>query len=236
MPTPPNDETLHARQMNINSHFAWALAMWASAESAHQQKNTLLAAVGYYYSAFHAGFAAANTNLDIPPENLVRITHAKLKEYLEPMFPGFGGMYSYELLQGVREAVNYLGADGPTGKLRIVRGNGFGFDEGGGVRYSFERALERAHQHSLIFLRAALVRIESFCSTHRVTGPKSGDSYWIEEYIDEDFLLGVIPREAEGLKIVARASALLMRELLPQLGTTVTPDAANRGGQGNAGS
>lgn len=215
MPQPPNEEILHARQMNINAHFAWALAMWASAESAHQQKNNLLAAVGYYYSAFHAGFAAANTNLDIPPENLVRITHTKLKEYLEPMFPGFGGMYSYELLQGVRESVNYLGADGPVGKLRIVRGHGFGFDEGGGVRYPFERALERAHQHSLMFLRAALVKIEGFCSTHGLTGPKSGDPYWMEEYIDENFLRGVIPAEAEGLDIIKRASGLPCDELRP---------------------
>jgi len=212
MPTYNSDEEIQTRQMNLNAHFAWALTMWASAESAHQQNNTLLAAVGYYYSAFHAGFAAVNTNLDIPPEKLVRISHATLKGYLEPMFSAMG-MYHYELLQGIRESVNYLGADGPTGKLGIVRGNGFGFDEGGGVRYSFERALERANMHSLLFLRLCLARIETFCLNHEITGPKRAESFWIEEYIDEDFLRGVIPADGEGLRILNRAASLLETEL-----------------------
>ena len=173
--------------MNINAHFAWALAMWASAEAAQKRQNHLLAAVGYYYSAFHAGFAVVNTNLDIPKEKLVQITHSALKGYLEPLLP-FPGMWYYEILQAIREGVNYLGADTPQGKLRIVRGNGFGFDLGS-KKVTFGQSLEMAHKHSLSFLRVCVAKLEAFCSQHKITGPKRGDSYWVSEYLDEDLLL-----------------------------------------------
>lgn len=212
---------LHTRQMNINAHFAWALAMWASAEAAHKQQNHLLAAVGYYYSAFHAGFSVVNTNLGIPNEKLVQITHSALKDYLEPLLPP-GGMWHYELLQGIREGVNYLGADAPEGKLRIVRGNGFGFDLGG-ARFSFERSLEMAHKHSLSFLRGCVAKLETFCAEHKIVGPKRGDSYWVTEYLDEDLLLGVIPREGDGIQIVNRAASLLQTELHAEPSTELPP-------------
>lgn len=204
-------DDLHKRQMNINAHFAWALAMWASAEAAHKRQNHLLAAVGYYCSAFHAGFAVVNTNLGIPKEKLVQITHSALKDYLEPLLPP-GGMWHYELLQGIREGVNYLGADAAEGKLRIVRGNGFGFDLGG-VRVTFERSLEMAHKQSLSFLRVCVAKLEAFCTEHKIVGPKRGDSYWVTEYLDEDLLLGVIPREGDGIEILKKAASLLQNEL-----------------------
>lgn len=204
-------EDLHKRQMSINAHFAWALAMWASAEAAHKRQNRLLAVVGYYYSAFHAGFAVVNTNASIPKEKLVQITHSALKGYLEPLLPP-GGMIHYELLQVFREGVNYLGANTPEGKLKIVRGHGFGFDLGG-VKITFERSLEMAHKHSLSFLRVCVSKIEAFCAEHKIVGPKRGDSYWESEYLDEDLLLGVIPREGDGVEIVKRAASLLQTEL-----------------------
>lgn len=204
-------DDMHKRQMNINAHFAWALAMWASAEAAHKRQNHLLAAVGYYYSAFHAGFAVVNTNLGIPKEKLVQITHSALKDYLEPLLPP-GGMWHYELLQEIREGVNYLGADAPEGKLKIVRGNGFGFDLGG-ARFTFERGLQMAHKQSLSFLRICVAKLEIFCAEHKIVGPKRGDSYWLTEYLDEDLLLGVIPREGDGIEIVNRAASLLQKEL-----------------------
>ncbi|HEV2328585.1 MAG TPA: hypothetical protein VGY56_07340 [Verrucomicrobiae bacterium] len=207
--TTPDD--LHKRQMNINAHFAWALAMWASAEAAHNRKNYLLAAVGYYYSAFHAGFAVVNTNLAIPKEKLVQITHSALKAYLEPLLPP-GGMWHYDLLQGIREGVNYLGADAPEGKLRIVRGNGFGFDLGES-RFTFERGLEMAHKQSLSFLQICVAKLEAFCAENKMVGPKRGDSYWVNEYLDEDLLRGVIPREGDGIEIIKRAAALLQTDL-----------------------
>jgi len=216
-------DDLHQRQMNINAHFAWALTMWASAEAAHKRQNHLLAAVGYYYSAFHAGFAVVNTNMDIPKEKLVQITHSVLKDYLEPLLPP-GGMWHYELLQGIREGVNYLGADAPEGKLRIVRGNGFSFDLGES-RFTFERSLEMAHKQSLSFLRVCVATLETFCAAHKIVGPKRGDSYWVTEYLDEDFLLGVIPREGNGIQIVNRAASLLQHELNAEPSTELPPIA-----------
>lgn len=211
-PPPPNAaDDLHKRQMNLNAHFAWALAMWASAEAAHQKQNHLLAAVGYYYSAFHAGFAVVNTNLDIPNGKLVQITHSALQGYLEPLLPP-EAMWHYELLRGIREGVNYLGADVPEGKLKIVRGSGFSFDLGG-AKVKFDRSLEMAHKRSLSFLCICLAKIEAFCSQHRIVGPKRGDSYWVSEYLDEDLFLGVIPRDGDGIQIVNRAVSLLQKEL-----------------------
>lgn len=202
----------------MNAHFAWALAMWASAEASHKRHNTLLAAVGYYYSAFHAGFAVANTSLAIPSEKLVQITHSALKGYLEPLLPA-GGMIHYELLQGIREGVNYLGADSAVGKLKVVRGDGFGFDLGNGAKVKFDRSLEMAHRHSLSFLRICVAAIEAFCVKNMIVGPKRGDSHWMSEYLDEDLLLGVIPREGDGIEIVKRAALLLENDLnAPALG------------------
>lgn len=216
----PDD--LHTRQMSMNAHFAWALAMWASAEAAHQRRNTLLAAVGYYYSAFHAGFAVVNTNLVIPNEKLVQITHSALKGYLEPLLPA-GGMIHYELLQGIREGVNYLGADSAAGKLKVVRGSDFGFDLGG-VKVTFDRSLEMAQKQSLSFLRICVSVIEAFCAQQKLVGPKRGDSHWVSEYLDEDLLLGVIPREGDGIQIVNRAASLLEKELnAPVLGESTSP-------------
>lgn len=218
--TPPND--LHTRQMSMNAHFAWALAMWASAEAAHRRNNTLLAAVGYYYSAFHAGFAVVNTSLAIPNEKLVQITHSALKGYLEPLLPA-GGMIHYEFLQGIREGVNYLGADSAAGKLKVVRGSGFGF-ELGGVSVTFDRSLEMAQKHSLSFLRICVSVIEAFCANQKLVGPKRGNSYWVSEYLDEDLLLGVIPRDEDGIHIVNRAASLLETELnAPAQGESTSP-------------
>lgn len=225
--TPPatSEDDLHNRQMSLNAHFAWALAMWASAEAAHKRKNTLLAAVGYYYSAFHAGFAVVNTIKAIPNEKLVQITHSALKGYLEPLLPA-GAMIHYALLQDIREAVNYLGAGSAIGKLKTVRGDGFGFDLGNGVKITFERSLEMAQHQSLSFLRICVDALEAFCSTGNVVGPKRGDSHWVGEYLDDDLLRGVIPREGDGIEIVKRAALLLEKELnAPALGET-TPSAA----------
>ena len=204
-------DDLHTRQMNLNAHFAWALAMWASAEAARKRQNTLLAAIGYYYSAFHAGFAVVNTNLTIPPEKLVRITHSALRDYLEPLLPPLS-MVHYGLLQDIREAINYLGADATEGKLRIVRGHGFGFDLGG-VRITFARGLEMAQKQSLQFLGLCLSVLEEFCTRQKITGPKRGDTHWASEYLDDDVLLHVIPREGDGLEILQRALSLLTTDL-----------------------
>ena len=38
----------HERDMNLNAHFAWGLAMWASAEIALEEGLLLPAAISYY--------------------------------------------------------------------------------------------------------------------------------------------------------------------------------------------
>lgn len=202
---------LHTRQMNLNAHFAWALAMWASAEAAHKRENTMLAAIGYYYSAFHAGFAVVNTSLTIPVEKLVRITHSALRDYLDPLLPPMS-MLHFVLLQEIREAINYLGATSPESKLRIVRGHGFGFDLGD-TQITFTRGLEMAHKQSLQFLGLCLSVLEEFCAKEGIVGPKRGDAYWASEHLDDDVLLHVIPRNGDGNAILQRAFTLLSGDL-----------------------
>jgi len=76
-----NDEH-HDRQMNMNAHFAWGLAFWASGEVCREQCLYLVAPVAYYYSVFHTGFSLLNTNLEIPLSDLYHIGHTDLQQWL----------------------------------------------------------------------------------------------------------------------------------------------------------
>lgn len=199
--------TANDRRLHIHSHFAWAAAFWGSARVAQQDANYLLAPIGFYYSAFHAGFAAACTNLDIANESLKQVHHSQLTNYLESILP-LEAMLSYAYLQDIREGINYLGAESAERKAQIVRGSEFGF---GSTPY-FE-CIERCREHSVKFLRHAQQTIADFAQKNSINYPDLNSDWWIQEFLDDDVLRCVIPREKDGL----RALDLAFRSELPAL-------------------
>lgn len=198
-----NTKEKHQRILNLNAHFAWALAMWGSADVAREESNFLLAPIGYYYSAFHSGFALVNTNHTIHLENLKQVGHSQLVSWL-PLELTF----DFNILREIRETTNYLGVGDPQTKLSIVRGHGFRYILGS-KHISFFDSILDARNYSLRFIHKTLDRIEEFCRQEKWPGPKRGDDNWQTEYIDEDFLLNVIPRSHQGPEILMRAFSVL---------------------------
>lgn len=198
----PDDRRLH-----IHAHFAWAAAFWGSAKVAQEDSNYLLAPIGYYYAAFHVGFATICTNLDIQDESLKRMGHSQLKAYLEPLVPFFT-LEKFAFLQDVREGINYLGAKSPIGKASIVRGHGFGF---GSTDYF--ACVEKCRIQSAEVISDCHEVIERFAITSGINYPDLNSDWWIHEFLDDDLLRGVIPREDAGI----RAIKLGFRTELPKL-------------------
>ena len=189
--------------MNLNAHFAWSLAMWGSADVAREENNFLLAPIGYYYSAFHSGFSLINTNHTIHVEDFTQVGHSQLVSWLP-----IDLILDFNLLRGIRETINYLGAGNPQFKLKIVRGHPFLYTLGKKDLPFFDTILE-ARDVSQRFIYKTLEKIEKFCSTEGWRGPKRGDNEWQTEYLGEDLLLNVIPRNDQGKEILRRAFSLL---------------------------
>jgi hypothetical protein len=178
--------------MNLNAHFAWGLAMWGSADVARESGVFLPASIGYYYSGFHVCFALVNTNTAIPTQSLKRIGHAKLQEWIGEMPLGLIPVALAEL-RDLREAINYLGLGDGASKLRAVRGGKIVF-QGAGREQDFHTALERARKLSLLLIVRALHHLEQWGPAHHVTVPKRDPQRsWLSEYMQEDFLLSILP-------------------------------------------
>lgn len=223
------DETeKHQRTMNINAHFAWALAMWGSGDAARENGYNLLSPIGYYYAAFHAGFALANTDHTIHLEHLRHIGHTQLGSWVERLM-GVPSALHFNLLRSIRETINYLGvADAsasseadtsntsvptpststPQSKLCVVRGGPL-LLRIKGTEVDFPQTLLVAQESSRIFVLRALELIEGFCKTHNWPGPKRGDEQWFDEYLQEDVLVGVLPQGNARREILRRGFSLL---------------------------
>ena len=202
-------EEKHNRIMNMNAHFAWALAMWGSAEIAMEEENYISAIIGYYYSIFHAGFSLANTDHTFHFEDMKRIKHAKVQSWLKNKLSNKLND-DFRIIRWVRENVNYLGAQTPASKLRIIRGHPFGFniDMWHGKISFFEMVNKTSHSSKNIILHILTI-LESYCKENKWPGPKKGDDWWVDEYLQEDVLLNVIPRGKSGIKILKKAFSLL---------------------------
>lgn len=196
------------RRLYIHSHFAWAAAFWGSARVAEQDGNFLLAPIGYYYSAFHSGFAAVCTNLDIPNESLKRMGHSQLKEYLEPIFPA-DAMISYLYLQDIREGINYLGVETPEQRVAVVRGHDFYF---GSAPYF--KCISNCREHSVRFLRHAQYVISIFGRSKAINYPDLNSEWWVQEFLGEDLFRCVIPGERNGQRALKLAFATELPSLL----------------------
>lgn len=188
-----DEKELHNRQMNLNAHFAWGLAMWGSADVAREEGLFLPASIGYYYSGFHACFALVTTNPKLPAESLKRTGHSKLEEWISEMGVGMLPFWFKEL-RGIRETVNYLGLGDPVAKLKMVRGGGLIFGMLDGDK-SFREAIQHARILSLRVLTKALLHIGKWGTENKVVVPKSDDPthYWLKNYMQEDFLSTVLP-------------------------------------------
>lgn len=196
--------------MNLNAHFAWALAMWGSADIAREDGNLMLAPIGYYYSAFHAAYALLNTFRGIEDETFKRMGHTKLGELVERLMEPKHAL-AFGVLRDIRETINYLGGESSAQKLRIVRGHPFGFKLETG-KVSYEQTVLLARDMSENFILAVLDSFKrcDYTAVDRV--PKPGDEEWIDEYLQDDVLLGVIPRGTGGARILTRAFSLINPE------------------------
>jgi hypothetical protein len=202
-----SDEERHQRTMNLNAHFAWALAMWGSADVAREQGNYMLAPIGFYYAAFHAGFAYLNSIKSIPFKTLSRMGHARLAKLLGKII-GEQLVNDLNLLREIRETINYLGHDTPRQKLQIVRGHGFGFqfiDKK--VPFTELVAIAEKKSHAFVLSILDLFAHANLGVVDRV--PRRGDEEWADGYLGDDVLLAIIPREESGPKILTRAFSLL---------------------------
>lgn len=193
--------------MNMNAHFCWGLAMWGSADLAREHHSYLVSCFGYYYSVFYAGFALMNTDHTFHLESMKRTKNKKVENWLDDRLP-FTMSDDFKLLRAFREVTSYLGMEDPASKLRVVRGHPFGFDFGT-ERVDFFDAVERAKNASRNLITYILSEIESFCIKNGWRGPKKGDDDWLDEYLQGDVLLRVIPRGEKGALIYKKAFSLL---------------------------
>ena len=93
-------------------------------------------------------------------------------------------------------------------KLQVVRGHPFGF-KNGQKRYDFFEAVGEAKEASTRVVLFILDEIEKFCAQNQWRGPRRNDEQWLEEYLQEDVLLNIIPRDQNGITILQRSFSLL---------------------------
>ena len=195
----------HNREMNIGAHLAWSAAFMASGNAADTQQNLLGAAFSYYYSVFHAGFALINTDHTFHMPDMERIHHNKVESYLEQNLP-FMMVNKAKNLRVTREFLSYLGAEGPREKLMIVRGHPISSSLG---TENIRGLVDFARSDSEEIFKYIYSAIEQYCKENSWQPLKSGREYYVDEYLDEDILLNVIPRDLNGTSIVRRALELL---------------------------
>lgn len=200
-----NETEQHEREMNIGAHLAWSAAFLASGNAADKCQNLLSAAFSYYYSVFHAGFALINTDHTFHMSSMERIHHNKIESYLEDKMPPHMATKAKNL-RVTREFLSYLNGGSSAGKLKIVRGHGIGTPLG---THDIRGLVDIARCDSEEIFNHLYESIEEFCKNNKWQPLKSGREYFIDEYLSEDILLNVIPRDETGIAIVRRAIQLL---------------------------
>ena len=205
-----DNEEKHFREMNIGSHIMWGAAMWGSAEAAKESKNYLNTVIGYYYSVFHIGFALINTDHTFHMENMSRMNHSKIESWLENHFEKWKDDFDYKNLRAIRENISYLGMDNPSLKLQVVKGGNLPYQLGSSKKVSFFEMVEIASESSKRIFEKLLIKIETFCKTHEWQPLQWGREYYIDDYLDDDILSSIIPREKDGKKAMSLALNLIL--------------------------
>lgn len=196
----------HKREMNIGAHLAWSAAFLASGNAADSSQNLLAAAFSYYYAVFHAGFALINTDHTFHMPDMERIHHNKIESYLEGKLPTSMAINAKNL-RATREFLSYLGTGAPEGKLRIVRGHPISTALG---TRDIRGLVDLAKKDSEELFKHLYKAVEDFCKSNDWQPLKFGREYFVDEYLNEDILLNVIPRDTNGIPIVQRARDLLL--------------------------
>ena len=76
-------------------------------------------------------------------------------------------------------------------------------------KFNFFELVDKANIESKEFILACLKLIEKHCKDNKLwRGPKLGDDAWLNEYLQEDVLLNIIPEKNRG-KILIRAFNLI---------------------------
>lgn len=202
-----NAEERQRRIWNMNAHFVWALAAWGSAEDA-EPTSPILAAVGYYYAAFHAGYATGCTDSRVTEDKFERVDHGTVHSWISALL-GAEASRHFRRLQHLRNTLNYLGVGGPLNKFLLVQGRPVPFRLEDGTTNSFADALAESRLTSRSVLYEALAHIERHCATEKWPGPKRGDDYWQVEYLQDDLLLSVFPTDEARRRTLARGFGLL---------------------------
>ncbi len=166
----------------------------------------MLAPIGYYYSAFHAGYALVHSFPDVKIENLSSMGHSRLATLLGET-PKLTLPLSF--LRGLRETINYLSGDSQAQRLQIVRGHALRFVFLTKPGYSYSKILDRAQLLSKQFILDILERFQMVSPDVIDSVPQRGDAMWVDEYLGEDVLLGIIPRDNAGPRILKKAFGLL---------------------------
>ncbi len=200
----------HQREMNIGSHIAWAAAMWSSGALAREQKNHLVASIGYYYCVYHIGFALINTDYSFHFDDMRQIKHNKVEKWLKNHLDSHDNG-DYKMLRFVRENINYLGMESSERKLRVVRGHPFGYDLNN-QKIPFDEMIFKCHESSRRIFLLLLNEIETFCKREFWQPLQFGRDYYISEYLGEDLLLGILPRENGGQEIFKNLVQLILTE------------------------
>ena len=200
-----NKQEQHKREMNIGAHLAWSAAFLASGNAADSGQNLLAAAFSYYYAVFHAGFALINTDHTFHMPDMERIHHNKIESYLEGNLPTSMATKAKNL-RAAREFLSYLGAGAPEGKLRIVRGHPVSTALG---TRDIRGLVDLTRKDSEELFKHLYEAVEDFCKNKAWQPLRFGRGYFVDEYLDEDVFLNIIPRDASGILIVKRALDLL---------------------------
>lgn len=121
-----SDDNQHNRTMNLNAHFAWGFALWASADASRIGGNLMLAPIGYYYACFHSSYAYLNAVPGIDPNTFDHMGHSQLSNLIGQHLSA-NLKLEFDEMRELREAINYLGLGDPSGKLRVLRGHALRF-------------------------------------------------------------------------------------------------------------
>jgi hypothetical protein len=204
-----DDHAQHNRTMNLNAHFAWAMGLWGAAEAARADGNLMLAPIGYYYSSFHAAYAYLNAVPGIEPATFERMGHSQLSNLIERHL--VKELHAdFNRLRDIRETINYLGFGEPATKLRIVRGHPLHFiiDD---KQHSFVEIVDLAKDRSREFITGVLDTLAGLDVKAVDTVPIRGDvnENWLQEYMQEDILLGVMSNGMRG-RVLRLAHSLLV--------------------------
>lgn len=187
-----DDDIRHSRTMNLNAHFAWGFALWASAEELRTSGNFILAPVGYYYSCFHSGYAYLNAIPGIEPSTFDRMGHQQLSNLIEQHLNN-DLRAIFDEMRELREIINYLGFNDPASKLGIMRGKTLRFGDAQQSQ-SFENKIIEARDKSRNFIISTLDEVRSLSNRAVDRIPRRGDNDedWLQEYMQEDIYLNIM--------------------------------------------